>query len=72
MGGHYHGYDGPAPPWNDSLVHHYVFTIYALDIERVAVEGSFTAAEVRDAIQGHILAEASVMGTYTQNPRLIA
>jgi hypothetical protein len=72
MRGHYHGYDGPAPPWNDSLVHHYVFTIYALDIERVQVEGSFTAAEVRDAIQGHILAEASVMGTYTQNPRLIA
>ena len=71
MGGRYHGYDGPAPPWNDSLVHHYVFTIYALDIERASVEGSFTAAEVRDAIQGHVLAEASLMGTYTQNPRLI-
>jgi Raf kinase inhibitor-like YbhB/YbcL family protein len=72
MGGDYHGYDGPAPPWNDSILHHYVFSLYALDIPTVPVEGSFTAAEVRAAIDGHVLAEASVMGTYTQNPRLLA
>ena len=72
MSGEYHGYDGPAPPWNDSLVHHYVFTVYALDVDRLPVEGAFTAAEVVDAMTGHVLAEAGVSGTYTQNPRLIA
>lgn len=24
MRGDYYGYDGPAPPWNESIVHHYV------------------------------------------------
>ena len=71
MKGDYFGYDGPCPPWNDSIVHHYVFTVYALDIERVPVEGKFTGAEVRAAIQGHVLAEASITGTYTLNPRLV-
>ena len=36
MAGNYFGYDGPFPPFNDSLVHHYVFTLYALAIERAA------------------------------------
>lgn len=71
MAGEYFGYDGCAPPWNDSLVHHYVFTVYALDIDTVPVEGAFTGQEVRDAIAGHVLAEARVVGTYTQNPRLL-
>lgn len=72
MGGNYLGYDGPAPPWNDSVIHHYTFTLYALDIEEVPVEGRFTGQEVRKAIEGHVLAEASVTGTYTQNPRLLS
>ena len=42
MAGQYFGYDGPFPPFNDSLVHHYVFTLYALDVERLPVEGAFT------------------------------
>lgn len=70
MGGHYFGYDGPAPPWNDSITHHYVFTVYALDTDRLDVAGDFTGQDVRDAIQGHILDQASIEGTYTQNPRL--
>lgn len=72
MEGRFYGYDGPAPPWNDSIHHHYVFTVYALDIDRVAVEGDFTGADVREAIEGHVLAEASLQGTYTQNPRLLS
>ena len=36
MSGDYFGYDGPCPPWNDSIVHHYVFTVYALDVDAVA------------------------------------
>lgn len=71
MAGSYFGYDGPAPPWNDSIPHRYVFTVYALDVEDVDVEGDFTGHDVRSAIDGHVLAEASITGTYTQNPRLI-
>jgi len=70
MAGDYHGYDGPCPPWNDEIVHHYVFTLYALDVPRCAVEGRFTGADVRAAIAGHVLAEARLTGTYTLNPAL--
>lgn len=70
MAGTYLGYDGPAPPWNDSILHHYVFTIHALDVDRLDVDGEFTIDDVEAAMQGHILASSSVTGTYTQNPRL--
>lgn len=70
MSGDYFGYDGPCPPWNDSIMHHYVFTLYALDIARVPVEGKFTGPQVREAIRGHILDEAKLTGTYTLNPAL--
>ena len=68
MGGDYYGYDGPCPPWNDEIPHRYVFTLHALDIERCPVEGRFTGQEVRAAIAGHVLAQASLTGRYTLNP----
>jgi Raf kinase inhibitor-like YbhB/YbcL family protein len=70
--GQYFGYDGPFPPFNDSLVHHYVFTLYALSLERVPVAGAFTGPQVRAALAGHVLAEATHSGTYTLNRRLLA
>lgn len=70
MAGDYHGYDGPCPPWNDSIMHHYIFTLYALDIEKLPLSGKFTGQQVRDAIRGHVLAQASLTGTYTLNPAL--
>jgi Raf kinase inhibitor-like YbhB/YbcL family protein len=70
MGGNYFGYDGPCPPWNDSLVHHYVFTLYALNIPSVVVDGKFTGDQVRHAINGHVLAKAELVGTYSLNPAL--
>lgn len=70
MAGQYFGYDGPFPPFNDSVVHHYVFTLYALNVERAPVEGTFTGAQVRQAIYPHVLAEATYSGTYTLNRRL--
>jgi len=72
MEGDYYGYDGPCPPWNDSIVHHYVFTVYALDIAQVPLQGRFTGSDLRKAIEGHVLAQASITGTYTLNPRLAA
>ena len=71
MAGDYFGYDGPFPPWNDSLVHHYVFTLYALDVARLPVEGAFKGADVRAALAGRVLNAATFSGTYTLNQRLI-
>lgn len=70
MRGDYFGYDGPCPPWNDELMHHYVFTLYALDVERLPVDGRFAGPQVREALRDHILAQASLTGTYTLNPAL--
>ena len=67
MAGDYYGYDGPCPPFNDSIVHHYDFTAYALDVERLDVAGSFTAADVLAAVEGHVLAEANIRGKYKIN-----
>jgi hypothetical protein len=69
--GNYFGYDGPFPPFNDSLVHHYVFTLYALDIARLPVDGAFDGARVRAALEGHVLEAATHSGTYTLNRRLV-
>lgn len=70
MRGDYYGYDGPCPPWNDEIVHRYVFTIFALDVARLDIDGKLTGQQLRAAMQGHILAEASLTGTYTLNPLL--
>lgn len=71
MRGNYHGYDGPCPPWNDELVHRYVFTLYALDKECCCLDGQFSGVQVRNTIAGHVLAEAKLTGTCTLNPSLL-
>jgi len=68
MAGNYFGYDGPCPPWNDEIPHRYVFTLYALDVPRLGTAGIFTGADVRKAMAGHVLDEASVTGRYALNP----
>jgi Raf kinase inhibitor-like YbhB/YbcL family protein len=67
MAGDYYGYDGPCPPWNDEIPHRYVFTVYALDVERLPVSGSFGGNDVRRAVEGHVLAQAAITGRYTLN-----
>lgn len=71
MAGDYFGYDGPGPPWNDELVHHYHFTLYALDVERCPVEGPFGGPDVLKAIDGHVLDQASIVGSYAIYPNAI-
>ena len=68
MAGDYYGYDGPCPPWNDEIAHRYVFTVYALDVARLPLDGSFTGQDVRGAIQRHVLAQAAITGRYALNP----
>ena len=72
MSGDYYGYDGPCPPWNDTLLHHYHFRLVALDVPRLGLVGRFTWAEVEPALRGHVLAEAVLTGTYSMNPALRA
>ncbi|MBN2050913.1 MAG: YbhB/YbcL family Raf kinase inhibitor-like protein [Spirochaetales bacterium] len=53
-------YGGPCPPFG---THRYFFKLYALDA--VLVLGSdATKAKVEKAMEGHILAQAQLMGTF--------
>jgi phosphatidylethanolamine-binding protein (PEBP) family uncharacterized protein len=52
-------------------VHHYVFTLYAVSVDRLPVEGAFTGPQVREALADHVLGEATLSGTYTLNKRLV-
>jgi hypothetical protein len=71
MAGQYFGYDGPFPPFNDSLVHHYVFTLYAVSVPRLPLEGAFNGGQVRTALAACTLDTATWSGTYTLNQRLV-
>lgn len=54
------GYGGPCPP---SGTHRYFFKLYALDTKLALYEGA-TRQDLEKAMQGHILAEGQLMGTY--------
>jgi phosphatidylethanolamine-binding protein (PEBP) family uncharacterized protein len=49
-----------------------VFTLYALDIPRLPLDGRFGGPEARLAIMGHILDEAQILGVYSLNPKVAA
>jgi Raf kinase inhibitor-like YbhB/YbcL family protein len=70
MKGDYGGYDGPCPPWNDEIVHHYHFTVYALSVASLRLDGRFGGGDALVALRPHVLAEGTWMGTYTLNPSL--
>lgn len=55
------GYGGPMPPAGKA--HRYYFKLYALDTLVVLPPG-FRKADLLQAMEGHILAEAQLMGTY--------
>ncbi|GLX20807.1 MULTISPECIES: YbhB/YbcL family Raf kinase inhibitor-like protein [Streptomyces] len=65
------GADGPRPPRSGGPAHRYVFLLYATDLERVPLGGTFTAADVLEAIDGHVLDEASFTGHYSLDPSLV-
>lgn len=68
MSGDWHGYDGPFPPPNDLRLHRYFFRLFALDAERLDLPARFTAADVFQAMHGHVLDEVAIYGTYSLNP----
>jgi hypothetical protein len=56
------GWGGPCPPRGHG-VHHYHFTLYALDIEP-GLAPRATKRKLEEALKGHILAQAELVGTY--------
>jgi Raf kinase inhibitor-like YbhB/YbcL family protein len=68
MAGTYGGYDGPCPPWNDAIVHHYHFVVYALNVRHLKVSGTLTGPRTLQAMRGHVLARGEVVGRYALNP----
>ena len=56
------GYRGPLPP-SGSGVHHYHFKLYALDAPLEAESGLEKKA-LLEKMEGHVLAEGELMGTY--------
>jgi len=56
------GYDGPCPP---SGTHRYFFKLYALDT-RLGLPSGATKDQLLEAMQGHILGQAELMGTFSK------
>jgi Raf kinase inhibitor-like YbhB/YbcL family protein len=58
------GWGGPMPPEGHGT-HHYHFRLYALDAPLGLGPGK-TKAEVLAAMEGHVLAEGELIGTYSR------
>jgi Raf kinase inhibitor-like YbhB/YbcL family protein len=58
------GYRGPAPPPGHGT-HHYHFQLYALDAP-LSVKPGIDKPALLAAMQGHILAQAELIGTYSR------
>lgn len=57
------GYGGPCPPAGDAP-HHYQFTVFALDIDKLPVDENSPGALVGFNLHLHTLAKASLVATY--------
>ena len=57
------GYGGPCPPQGDPP-HHYVFTVHALDVEKLDVPDGATAAFIGFNLHAHRLDSATLTGVY--------
>jgi hypothetical protein len=55
-------YDGPCPP--AGTTHRYFFYLYALDVPRLNLGEGATAHQVREQMQGHLLAQAELIGRF--------
>jgi phosphatidylethanolamine-binding protein (PEBP) family uncharacterized protein len=44
--------------------------VYALDVPTLDIKGTINGPSVKAAIHGHVLAQASLTGTYSLNPQV--
>ncbi|MCK7494793.1 MAG: hypothetical protein MZW92_29500 [Comamonadaceae bacterium] len=73
MGGDYYGYDGPCPPWNDEIRAPLRVHASTRSTSRAAAwKAASPAPEVRAAIEGHVLAQASRDRRLRAEPRRVA
>ena len=56
------GYAGPCPP--PGQLHHYVFTVYALDVPHLGGDAHATGALLRFMLKRHTVAYGRLIGTY--------
>lgn len=56
------GYNGPCPPAGPA--HHYHFKLYAMDVPTLTLNPGQSKDRLLNAMQGHILAQTEVIGTY--------
>ncbi len=59
------GYGGPQPPPGTGD-HPYVFTVYALSVERVDISGAPSIEGFEKAISPYVLGKASITGYYSR------
>jgi len=59
------GYGGPCPPRGR---HRYFFKLYALDTT-LGHTGQLTKVELEEALKGHVLGRAELIGTYEKKKR---
>lgn len=60
------GWGGPMPPPKHGD-HRYVFTLSALDVETLDLQEGARLDEVEQAMEGHVLDEAELMGRYRRD-----
>lgn len=60
------GYLGPCPP-DRGVAHQYSFVLFALDVKRLdLLNKEPSAAELTEAMNGHVIAQAVLNGQYTR------
>jgi len=57
------GYSGPCPP-QGAAPHHYQFTIYALDVEKIDASANAEPASIASRLRSHALAKATLIGVW--------
>lgn len=56
-------YSGPCPPPNSNF-HHYIFTLYATDLEPSALKPGLSMEELLSALNGHFKEAVEIVGLF--------
>ncbi|MGH9486788.1 MAG: YbhB/YbcL family Raf kinase inhibitor-like protein [Terriglobales bacterium] len=62
------GFGAPCPP--PGPAHHYIFTLYALNVPHLGLAAGASRSALEQAMQGKILAQAELIGLYKRQQAL--